>query len=309
MKKIISVLLITFISCFIFSQTANVEELYNQAIKIFNNKEYDKAVELFGKVIQLKPDHYKAFYSRGKCFIEKKMFDEAINDFNQAIKINPKYYYAYCRRGIVYRQKGDFENAINEFKKSLDIKADYNDALRELAFVYILMEQFGKASDQLDKILNSKSKDSYANMYKGYIGYAKKKYKEADEYFSKAAAINSDNYDINGFYLINSFYISPEAFNNSLKTVINNKKLIKDQNGWDYSVLSFLTNETDEAELIKKTLNDELLLSEAFFFIGYKNLFAGNKDKASEYFKKCIEKNKIDSIYFAAAKLTLKNFN
>jgi tetratricopeptide (TPR) repeat protein len=52
---------------------------------------YDKAIEDYNKIIELKPDFADAYVSRGNTYYNKSKYDLAIADYQKAVKIDPNH--------------------------------------------------------------------------------------------------------------------------------------------------------------------------------------------------------------------------
>jgi len=82
---------------------------------------YDRAIEDFTKVIELKPDEADAYNHRGYANAAKRLHDQAIQDFSQAIKLNPQHTTAYVYRGRVYELLGREGEAVRDFKHQYEM--------------------------------------------------------------------------------------------------------------------------------------------------------------------------------------------
>ncbi len=126
--------------------------------------DYKKALESFGKVVQLRPDHESAYYYRGKASNtlavqtdtktssanREKMLNAAIADYTKAIEMNAGDVKYYQNRGIAYRDLGilrgttgtanydkaiatdAYEKCISDFEHVLTITPDKKDIQTEI---------------------------------------------------------------------------------------------------------------------------------------------------------------------------------
>jgi tetratricopeptide (TPR) repeat protein len=99
-------------------------------------------------------DHGKAEYYRGN-------YDAAIYLFNKAIELNPDNHYLYNDRGLCYVAIGDTDTAISNFSKAVELKSDcvevyYN---RGLAYFKTYYSPAGYANMKLlDSAISNHSK-------------------------------------------------------------------------------------------------------------------------------------------------------
>ena len=68
-------------------------------------KEYDRAIENYTKVIELKPDYADAYYNRATVYRDKGKVDLAFVDYNRAIERNPSYADISYNGDLIYGDK------------------------------------------------------------------------------------------------------------------------------------------------------------------------------------------------------------
>lgn len=68
-------------------------------------KEYDRAIENYTKVIELNPDYADAYYNRGTVYRDKGEVDLAFVDYNRVIERNPSYVDISYNCGLIYGDK------------------------------------------------------------------------------------------------------------------------------------------------------------------------------------------------------------
>lgn len=101
-------------------EAADPNVMYMLAYSQYQIGEYQKALESFTKVIELRPDHESAYYYRGKANNilavqtdtrissnnREKMLNQAIINYTKAIELNGEDVKYYQNRGIAYRDLG-----------------------------------------------------------------------------------------------------------------------------------------------------------------------------------------------------------
>lgn len=111
----------------------------NQASQSYQSKDYDKAVEFYGKAVKIHrsllgenhPAIASTYYNMANAYFRKGDLDNAIEYFNKAIPIyvsvqGPDHgdvASCYNNMSHAYRAKGEMENAMDCFKRAADIKA------------------------------------------------------------------------------------------------------------------------------------------------------------------------------------------
>jgi len=91
--------------------------------------EYEKAIEIFKKIITLEPENYKAHYNLGIAYFNLGHIESALASYNEAIKIKPDYKHCYYNIGLVFESKNDLKQAISYYNKALQIDPKFPYAL------------------------------------------------------------------------------------------------------------------------------------------------------------------------------------
>lgn len=121
--------------------------------KAYGSKEYNRAIELYGKAIICKPD--PVYYSnRAACYNILQEWEKVVEDTSAAIAMDSEYVKALNRRAIAYEHLGKFSEALLDFTASCIIDAFSNDISRNS-----LERLLKKIAEQKSKaILESRSK-------------------------------------------------------------------------------------------------------------------------------------------------------
>jgi tetratricopeptide (TPR) repeat protein len=108
-------------------QYPEVSEFYYLSGIINNSRgKYNKALDDFGKAIDLKPiaDMYKLYLGRGVSYFNLLEYDQALSEFSSSIELNDTIASAYHSRALVNYEIHDYSAAINDFLKALDLSED-----------------------------------------------------------------------------------------------------------------------------------------------------------------------------------------
>lgn len=93
---------------------AIAEEYNNKALDFYNSGEYEQAIQLYDKAIELEikgiEDIEVCYFNRGRTYFKLREYQKAIGDYTKAIEINPESKY-YSERAIAYEKIGDIMNA------------------------------------------------------------------------------------------------------------------------------------------------------------------------------------------------------
>lgn len=83
-------------------QNTNPGALYNQAVELIGKQNYEEAIILLEKSIQIKPDYAEAIFAKGTCLLMLNKRQQACENFNAALRYNhqqaSEYIQKYCQR-------------------------------------------------------------------------------------------------------------------------------------------------------------------------------------------------------------------
>ncbi len=102
-----------------------IEDLFLEAARLLTLMEFDKALELFEKVLEMDPRHVKAMEGKVAILMQRDQFDEAKRLLEKAIEIEPENPRLYYRLGQIYYREKDLDKALELFTKAIDIEPMY----------------------------------------------------------------------------------------------------------------------------------------------------------------------------------------
>ncbi|MGH9887251.1 MAG: tetratricopeptide repeat protein, partial [bacterium] len=91
-----------------------------------------KAMELYSKALEQKPNGVEALTGLGYCHIDAKQFSSAFSNFRAALAVSPRYEAALRGVAETYQQQGRKEQAIEAYKAYLDAYPNSAAARRQL---------------------------------------------------------------------------------------------------------------------------------------------------------------------------------
>jgi tetratricopeptide (TPR) repeat protein len=172
------VFLVFFFLCNVCSAN-EIASLMAQGADAFKAKNYDVAIGVFSKAIQLDTNYPNAYFARGwayemdnqskkaladmdqvlrltssnyayllkgRIFLEEKMVDKAIDSFSQAVRLDPSYSESYANRGYAYFVANDYNEAIADYSRALQIKTNSASIYNLRADAYIAV---GRTNDAI----------------------------------------------------------------------------------------------------------------------------------------------------------------
>merc|ERR1711963_938238 len=105
------------------------DEKRSEAMGVFSEGEWEKAVGIFTEAIKLNAGSAMPFVKRAQCLLKLAKPNACIRDCNRAIEINPDNAAAHKYRGRAHRLLGDFLEAAKDLR--LACKIDFDDQADE----------------------------------------------------------------------------------------------------------------------------------------------------------------------------------
>ena len=92
---------------------------------LFRLEKNEDAIELYKKIIKIKPDYAFSFNNLGNIYSKLNKFEDAIKYFNQALKLKSDYFEASYGLSDVYYKIQNYDNALSYLNKSIQLKPGY----------------------------------------------------------------------------------------------------------------------------------------------------------------------------------------
>ncbi|MFW9824760.1 MAG: tetratricopeptide repeat protein [Candidatus Thorarchaeota archaeon] len=87
--------------------------------------QYEKAEQMFKKVIEIDPTNYRAHYNLGIVHFNLERHEKAKECYEKAIELKPDYYHCIYNLGLIYEREGDLKEALKYYEKALDIEPNF----------------------------------------------------------------------------------------------------------------------------------------------------------------------------------------
>ncbi|KIX00621.1 uncharacterized protein Z518_09686 [Rhinocladiella mackenziei CBS 650.93] len=286
-------------------RTTSAGKLKAAGNKAYGSKDYNKAIELYGKAILCKPD--PVYYSnRAACYNALSDWDKVLEDTTAAISMNPEYVKALNRRAHAYEHLGMFSEALLDYtasciidgfkddksaqsverllkkvaeKRAKTILASKKNKLPGATFVSNYLQSFRPRPPPpgLEESAELDENTGKGQLQRGLISMSKKTaegYDQAAAAFKKAVELG----DLG----------EHEAFALNMR-----------------ATFLYLEGDTSSAlEDLTKAVESQPSLTQAYIKRASMQLELGNKDLAAEDFEKAMAQNKDDpDIFYHRAQL------
>jgi protein O-GlcNAc transferase len=166
------------------------DELFDQAQGLHQQGQLEKAIELYGVVIEGMPERAEPYYKRANALNGLGWAEEALKDYDRAIGLNPSYAYALCNRGSVLERLGRREEALASYDRALAV--DPQDPLTHYNRGSVLkdLKRFEEALASYEAAIGLNADLAAAYVNRGNVLQALQRHEAAVESFDRAIALN-----------------------------------------------------------------------------------------------------------------------
>lgn len=175
------------------SEKDNIDFIYFYAHVLYSKKEFNTAIDLWNKVIDLNPNHKESLNGKGNALKRLEKYDLAIECFEKALKAEPKFFDAYYNLANVYLKLSNFEKSITNFKKAYNLNPNFIKALQGIGYSLMKNLEYENALEYFYECLNKGDKNSEIYNYIGICLNKIGKYEESIEYYSESLKLNPNN--------------------------------------------------------------------------------------------------------------------
>ena len=155
----------------------------------------DEAFAHFAESLRLNPNYHAAHNNLGNALMKRRQFAEATKHLEQAIRLNPKFDKAYSNLGAALAQQGKFEEAIPHLKKAIELNPYHGSAHSNLGNVFAAL---GDNEQALEHYLEAlRITDDSAEVHNNMAGtlFDLNRTDEAIEHFRIALRLNPSYID------------------------------------------------------------------------------------------------------------------
>lgn len=192
------------------SEAAN----FQAAKAFFGLKEYDKAINLFGKVVRMNPDNDKAALAQGRSIekyrrseknelrlaltlLDNKMYTDSLRHFANMLSRGENTAEVHYFLGKAYKGVGDTDRMIESMEQAFRLAPHSSAPYLEIGEELIAQGRRKEAIVYFDKVLETDPENRLANIRKGEYLQDSGQSADADRYFDRI--LDKDNKDAEAY--------------------------------------------------------------------------------------------------------------
>ena len=108
-------------------------------------KEYHKAIKVFERAIQIRPDYVNAHLSLGNTYRLINRCDKAVQAYANVVKYKPYYASVYNNMGVCLNQLKQYDKAFQAYELAIKYNPNNFEYLNNLATLYSSHQKYDKA--------------------------------------------------------------------------------------------------------------------------------------------------------------------
>lgn len=154
--------------------SGTAEELYNEAIKLYEKKKYVQALEKNQQALKKAPQNAEILNNIGNCQFKLGRIEDALESWKAALKITPRSGKICNNLGIAYYQLDKNKDAIEYYKKAILFEPEFPDPYYNLASVQGFTGKFADAIVNYRKFLEFSPDATMKKLAEERIAYCEK---------------------------------------------------------------------------------------------------------------------------------------
>ncbi|GAB4282063.1 MAG: hypothetical protein Kow0029_27420 [Candidatus Rifleibacteriota bacterium] len=154
--------------------SGTAEELYNEAIKLYEKRKYAQALELNQEALKKAPKNAEILNNIGNCQFKMGRIEDALSSWKEALRISPQSGKICNNLGIAYYQMDKNKEAVEFYKKAILFEPQFPDPYYNLASVYGFTGKFEDAILNYKKFLEFSPDPTMKKLAEERIAYCER---------------------------------------------------------------------------------------------------------------------------------------
>jgi len=176
-------------------QPGHFDALHLLGVISAQSGQFEEAVELIGRAIQVNLKNPGAYFNHGNALLELNRYPEALESYGRAITLQPNHPAACWKRGLALQNLSQFEAALVSFDRAIALKADYAEAYNSRGTLLIDLARYENALASLERAIALRPNYAEAHYHKGIVFNHLGEYESALLCFDQAISLQPDLVD------------------------------------------------------------------------------------------------------------------
>lgn len=109
------------------------EQLVQRAVKLFEGEQWDEAIAVFAKAIELDPESVPAYSHRAATWVKKGDLGQALEDYRRVLQLSPTHFESHMSLSWIYAQREQWDLGIELWSALIKIEPNNAQAYYERA--------------------------------------------------------------------------------------------------------------------------------------------------------------------------------
>jgi len=175
--------------------TKEAQALYDQGIKLKDEKKIPEALDKFKQAIAINANYTEALYQAGWCQNDLKNYKSAIDYLRKARVVWSLIPKVHFELGYAFEKENNIDSAIKCYNRCLELKPDYSLAYKQLGYSAYIKEDYPLALTHFvkyEEVTKSEIKDYLYWYRKGFTQNALKAYSNAKTSLQNSLGFKTD---------------------------------------------------------------------------------------------------------------------
>ena len=281
------------------------EEAYKSIADVhWIHQEYDETIAAYDRLIAVDPKDWNAYGTRAMAKEAKGDLDGALADYGQDIQLEPTDFNAFHNRAQAKKKKGDLKGALADLNQAFTLGMHDGHVYRERADIRKALGDLDGALADYNQVveLDSTKDDAFVNLDeiyadRGDVKLAKRDFDGAIADYKQAIALKDEAMAQDYFSIWIAQNLQGKKADADAQLSRETAKTLGMNWYWPANIAGFLLGQMNEADFLNAATSPDAKTtgtSQAWYYVGMKQLLAGNKSVATEDFKKCLATNPND---------------
>lgn len=172
------------------------EEYFSKAMDIFNDDEFEEALEYFDKITEKYPDHQNAWFMKAVTLINMEEDEKALQSIEKAILLDPEDTEAWVKKAWILLLLNNSREGLNAVEKAMQLDKDFSDSLYLKGKFLLNMKLYSESLYYFEKYPQDEYLYPDSLFHQGEALYQLGKYREAIKYFDRGLEFESENPEV-----------------------------------------------------------------------------------------------------------------
>ncbi|QDT42943.1 TPR repeat-containing protein YrrB [Gimesia alba] len=169
---------------------SKITELFQQARKQIKDRNISQAVEIYQRILSIKPAEKKAHAGIAAAYFQLKQYQDAIKHFEQLARLSPADASPYINIGAIYNRMGEYKQALNVLRKAVQKDKKSADAFYNMGIAHKGLNQLSMAVTAYKQAIVFDPDMVDANFNLGNVYLEMKNHTQAHSSFSRTLELS-----------------------------------------------------------------------------------------------------------------------